>query len=660
MEQKFINKEIAGIKESNIEKLKQLFPSVFKDGQLDFDELKNQIGQFEKADTEKYEFNWVGKQEAKQNAISEISGVTLKYCPEESKEADTTENIYIEGENLKVLKLLRNNYANKIKMIYIDPPYNTGNDTFVYPDSFKKTNKESKEELGITKNGENVVNILKDNMYKNLKESSQYHSAWLSMMYPRLKIAQELLTDDGIIFISIDDNEQDNLRKLCSEIFGEDNFIACLPTVMNLKGNNDEYGFAGTHEYTLVYSKMPKTPIFNNMKIKNKEIIEKEWKKDEYGYYKLGTLKGGGENGARELRPNLYFPIYVSEDCDFSLELNEKCNIELLPISNGMEMTWRWSKEKILNERHNIVVENKNGNFTISRKIRPQDSVPSIKPKTLFYKESYSSGNGIKVIKELFENKRIFNYTKPIDLLCDFIEIATKPQENAIILDFFSGSGSTAHSIMKINSESTGNRKYIMVQLPELCEEKSEAYRAGYKNICEIGKERIRRAGAKIKEETNANIDYGFKVFKLDETNINWEKEEYKRNIDKYILNNGFIDDKQKEELMKDFVDEAKDIDIVYEILLRYYGMPLSAKIEKVQNLGERTYSIGGVIIVCLEDLITEELIDKLSNIDFAKLYLRDSSFKGENSLELKQNLMTRLNLQKDYKNEKTYKVEFI
>ena len=221
MEQKFISKEIEGIKENNLEKLKKLFPSVFKDGQVDFEELKNQLGNFDEVGQEKYEFNWVGKQEAKQNAISNIRGVTLKYCPEESKNADTTENLYIEGDNLKVLKLLRNNYANKIKMIYIDPPYNTGNDTFVYPDSFKKTDEESKEDVGITNNGEKVVNILKDNMYKNTKDSNKYHSAWLSMMYPRLKIAQELLSEDGVIFISIDDNEQENLKKMCNEIFGE-------------------------------------------------------------------------------------------------------------------------------------------------------------------------------------------------------------------------------------------------------------------------------------------------------------------------------------------------------------------------------------------------------------------------------------------------------
>ena len=272
----------------------------------------------------------------------------------------------------------------------------------------------------------------------------------------------------------------------------------------------------------------------------------------------------------------------------------------------------------------------------------------------------------------VFENGK-----KPIKLIKRLLE--TSLEKEFIVLDFFSGSASTAHACMDFNSDEKNNTKikYIMVQLPENLDERMKTTSGDEKKsieetirfldnikkpriLSEIGKERIRRAGSKIKAETNADIDYGFKVFKLDETNINWEKEEYKKNIDDYILRNGFIDDKQKEKLMKDFADGAKDIDIVYEILLRYYGMPLSAKIRKIEDIGPRTYSVGGVVIVCLEDIITKEIIDKLSNTNFAKLYLRDSSFKGEKSLELKQNLMTRLNLQKEYKDEKTYKVEFI
>lgn len=654
MDEKFISKEIEGIKETNLKKLKQLFPSAFKDGQVDFEELKNQLGNFEGVEEEKYEFNWVGKQEAKQNALSNINGVTLKYYPEESKNADTTENLYIEGDNLKVLKLLRNNYANKIKMIYIDPPYNTGNDTFVYPDSFKKTDAESKEDVGITKDGERVINILKDNMYKNTKDSNKYHSAWLSMMYPRLKVAQELLSEDGVIFISIDDNEQENLKKMCNEIFGEDNFVVTLIRKVMEGGKSDTIGIATEHEYCHVYLKTKGDGIYKKKSVRLSHYNKKDEYFEERGYYYLKPLENGGLGYVKSLD----YPI-LGPDGE-----------EIFPGgSNGNNgYRWVWSQEKYERAKSTGMIEFINSSkdkskykvyYKIYEKI-DTDGNPVIKelPFQSLYLDGYTNRQGVNELKSIFDKTRVFDYPKPISFLMELLSMSSR--NNDIILDFFSGSAGLAHACMQLNSEDNGNRKFIMVQLPEVCDENSEAYKAGYKNICEIGKERIRRAGEKIRQETNANIDYGFKVFKLGETNINWEKEEYKRKIDDYILKNGFLDEKHKEELMKDFENGAKDIDIVYEILLRYYGMPLSAKIDKLDNIGHRTYSIGNVVIVCLEDTITNDTIDELSKIDFSKLYLRDSSFKGEKSLELKQNLMTRLNLQKNYNDEKVYKVEFI
>ncbi len=670
MEQKFINKKIEGIKESNIEKLKRLFPSVFKDGQVDFDELRNQLGDFEEVGQEKYEFNWVGKQEAKQNAISEISGVTLKYYPEESKDAETTENLYIEGDNLKVLKLLRNNYANKIKMIYIDPPYNTGNDTFVYPDTFKKSDKESKEELGITQNGETVVNILKDNLYKNTKDSNKYHSTWLSMIYPRLKVARELLDENGAIFISIDDTEHCNLLKICNEIFGQEHYVTSIPRITKKQRSAQEHYMDISHDYIVCYAYGE-----NFNKIIERNIEDEKIEEDAIGKYIVGDTKA------------LVAPLSqgYSKGGDYDFEYN---GVVYKPVNkDNVRNRWLWTEER-MKAAAKLGILRANGKtireqLYIDKKFDEATNEMVDKDQRLIFHTSdfmenskYSNANG-SIDLEKLELKGVFNNPKPVELVKKLIEMILKDDE-VIVLDFFAGSSTTAQACIELNAEMNNSKiKYIMVQLQEDLQERIKNASSSEKKtievainllsnmnkplyITEIGKERIRRAATKIKEETNANIDYGFKVFKLGETNINWEKEEYKKNVDDYILRNGFIDEIQREELMKDFVDDAKDIDIVYEILLRYYGMPLSAKIEKIDNIGKRTYSIGGTVIICLEDTITNEIIDKLSNTDFAKLYLRDSSFKGEKSLELKQNLMTRLNLQKEYKDEKTYKVEFI
>jgi adenine-specific DNA-methyltransferase len=297
-------------------------------------------------------------------------------------------------------------------------------------------------------------------------------------MYPRLKLARNLLKDDGVIFISIDDNEVHNLRKICDEVFGESNFIAQLSAILNLKGNNDEYGFAGTHEYILVYNKVEKNTEFFNIPIKDKKEIERIWDIDNFGYYKSGTLKSGGENGTREKRPNLYFPIYVNkENKSFSIQDNISYTDILLPISyEGKDLTWRWSKNKIEKEKHNILLNiDNNGKIKIERKIRPQNNIPSVKPKSVFYKPEYSSGNGIKRIKELFDNTKVFSYSKPVEIIKDILGITTK--NNDIILDFFAGSGTTADAVMQLNAEDKGELKYICVQIPEKTDEKSEALR---------------------------------------------------------------------------------------------------------------------------------------------------------------------------------------
>lgn len=597
---------------NNIDKIGNLFPNVIKEGKIDFDALKQELSNdLIDNSKEKYQLTWPGKRNAILEANKNINK-TLRPINKKSINFDNTQNIYIEGDNLETLKILQESYLNKIKCIYIDPPYNTGHD-FVYLDNFNKNEKAELNESG-------QIDEYNNKLITNSETNGKFHSDWLSMIYSRIKLSRNLLREDGVIIISIDDNEQVNLKKICDEIFGEKNFIACLPTVMNLKGNNDEYGFAGTHEYTLVYSKNAKIPIFNNLKIKDDIKVNKEWNKDDYGYYKLGTLKGGGENGSRLLRPNLYFPIYVSNNCDFSLEKSKKFCNELFPISNGNEMTWRWSKEKIQKEKHNIIVEKKGKEFIIKRKIRPADGHnPSIKPKTLFYKESYSSGNGAKIIKELFNGKRIFNYSKPIELLSDFFEIMTSSNSSDIILDFFSGSASTAHATMKLNSEDNGNRKFIMVQLPEQCEQNSEAYKAGFRTICDIGEERIRRAAKKIKEETNADIDYGFRVYKVDSSNM---KDVYYEpsKLGQQQLNN----------LESNIKEDRTPEDLLTQVILDL-GLTLDLKIEEKEILNNKVYFVAqNNLVACFDNEINIDIIDEICKTQPLKVVFKESSFKND------------------------------
>lgn len=662
MENNKIKKEINDIVNDNLKALEQLFPSAVKDGQLDIKALKEELGDFEEVGIERYELNWVGKQNAKKVVQQGIGNKTLKFVAKDSKNADSTENIYIEGDNLEVLKLLRQNYYNSIKMIYIDPPYNTGND-FVYNDTFKMDKEESDK-------AEGIISENNEKLQKNQKSTNRYHANWLNMMYPRLKLARDLLTDDGVIFISIDDNEQANLKRLCDEIFGEENFVGELPTIMNLKGNNDEFGFSGTHEFTIVYAREKNFLELNNFPINEEEL--EDWEEDEFGKYKRGAnLKSTGINAPREKRPNLFFPIYIDDNDDiFVTEDNNKPQkfngnlITLYPITDEQEMSWRWSKSKFKNELENIIVS-RSKNVNIYKKQRPMlGDLPSKKPKTLFYKPEYSSGNGTIQIKSLF-NKKLFSNPKPIELLKDFIILGGN--KNLIILDFFSGSATTAHAVMQLNSEDNGNRKYIMVQLPETTDEKSEAFKAGYKNIAEIGKERIRRAGEKIKqeiEEYNSNLklgeepkkvpDIGFKVFKVDNTNIKWYDLENFNEESQYSF-----DDPDS----LDFVLGSNDIDIVYEIMLRQNDIPLSERLEVLTDIGNRTYLYASTYLICLETEITEEMVEKLASLDPLpiKFVFRDSAFKDNISLKDETFRKLRSLIERNSGESKvSYRVEFI
>ncbi len=594
----------------NIFALKKIFPDIFTEDKIDFDKLKYELGEYIDYSAEKYSFTWPGKSQAIRESQKQSTG-TLRPVYEESKNWDITKNIYIEGDNLEVLKLLQKGYYNKIKMIYIDPPYNTGSD-FVYSDDYS----------------DNLDNYLKlthqiddddsnSRLSTNVESDGRFHSNWLNMMYPRLKLVRNLLTDDGVVFISIDDNEVDNLKKLCNDIFGELNFIAQLPTVMNLKGNNDQFAFAGTHEYTIVYAKSYDDCKINEFKLVGEDLAT--WSEDEFGPYKRGAnLKSTGINAPRSKRPNLFFPIFIEKKSGKSIKWSLKpfkdCD-EIYPITDGKEMSWRWSKDKFNNEPHNVIVNREEDKISIYKKQRPANGkIPTKKPKSLFYKPEYSSGNGTSEVKKLF-NHKVFDFPKPVDLIKDLIEIGS--DDDSIILDLFAGSSTLSQAIFKINSDYESNRSFISIQLPELLDESTDAFNLGYKNICEIGKERIRRAGDKIVEESgNANLDIGFKVFKLDSSNLEkWDPD---------------YNDIQQSLLIDKIKTGRFNEDLVYEIMLKS-GIDLTLSIEKYNNV----YSIGfGSLVICLEDNITKEIANEILSISkdsyYTKVVFKDSGFASD------------------------------
>ena len=518
----------------------------------------------------------------------------------------------------------------------LDSPYNTGND-FVYNDTFKMDKEESDK-------AEGIISENNEKMQKNQKSTNRYHANWLNMMYPRLKLARDLLTDDGVIFISIDDNEQANLKRLCDEIFGEENFVGEFIWKKKQGGGNDSSKIVLEHEYVISYSR-------NN--IQSKIYLDKKYKldnslypfKDENGEYGLITLDKSS--------------LGYIESLDFEIKAKEGNSYFPRNKKGEKKFRWRWGKEKVQKEFEKLVF--KEGKV-YTKYYRPE----GVTPRSLLIDAIYGrTETGNDDIKELFVNLNPFSYPKPVKLLNHFISIGT--DKNDIILDFFSGSATTAHAVMQLNSEDNGNRKYIMVQLPETTDEKSEAFKAGYKNIAEIGKERIRRAGEKIKqeiEEYNSNLklgeepkkvpDIGFKVFKVDDTNIKWYNLENFNEESQYSF-----DDPDS----LDFVLGSNDIDIVYEIMLRQNDVPLSESLEVLTDIGNRTYLYASTYLICLETEITEEMVEKLASLEPLpiKFVFRDSAFKDNISLKDETFRKLRSLIERNSGESKvSYRVEFI
>ena len=635
MENNKIKRDINNVVNDNLKALEQLFPSAIKDGQLDVKALKEELGDFEEVGNERYELNWAGKQNAKKIVQQGIGNKTLKFVEKDSKNADTTENIYIEGDNLEVLKLLRQNYYNSIKMIYIDPPYNTGND-FVYNDTFKMDKEESDK-------AEGIISENNEKLQKNQKSTNRYHANWLNMMYPRLKLARDLLTDDGVIFISIDDNEQANLKRLCDEIFGEENFVSELIWKSKSGGANDSRFFATDHEYVIVFAKNSNNLVINVDK--NAIVTTIYNQKDEKGSYSLDRLDKQS--------------ICYSKSLDYEIK-DEKGN-SYYPKHKDIKnpnATWRWSKETVKQRYDELVF--KDGNV-YTKNYKKEGSIA----RSLLIDERFGrTRTGKTDFTSLFD-RPYFSAPKPHKLISYFLDISIEKYD--IILDFFSGSATTAHAVMQLNSEDNRNRKYIMVQLPETTDEKSEAFKAGYKNIAEIGKERIRRAGEKIKqeiEEYNSNLklgeepkevpDIGFKVFKVDDTNIKWYDLENFNEESQYSF-----DDPDS----LDFVLGSNDIDIVYEIMLRQNDVPLSESLEVLTDIGNRTYLYASTYLICLETEITEEMVEKLASLDPLpiKFVFRDSAFKDNISLKDETFRKLRSLIERNSGESKvSYRVEFI
>jgi adenine-specific DNA-methyltransferase len=574
--------ESKDIVSENISKLREIFPDIFTEDKVDFDKLKMDLGEYVDDSHEKYTFTWPGKTQAIKESQKQSTG-TLRPCKDESENWDTTQNLYIEGDNLEVLKLLQKSYYNKIKMIYIDPPYNTGND-FIYHDNYEDNMNNYLELTNQTNDGQKITT--------NTETKGRFHSNWLNMMYPRLKLARNLLKDEGVIFISIDDNEADNLKKICDEIFGEDNFIAMICQKSRGGISNDKI-ISENHNYQLFYAKNKGIIHENRFKygVKKTEKDFKRFNKNDdngKGFYSLNPVSGPG--GARKGNPHYEFL--------------------------GVTGYFRFSKERMSKMYEEGKIVKVNGN--LYQKTYLNDLKDNVKKISTWWDNVGTTSTGTTLIKNLFPEVPvpIFDHPKPIELIELMIEYCNF-NENDIILDFFSGSSTTANAILDYNSKENTNYKFIMVQIPEPTNPKMEAYQAGYKNICEIAKERIRRVGDKIINETgNENLDIGFKVFKLDSSNLEKWDPDY-NNIQQSLT---------VDQIKKDRTDE----DLVYEIMLKY-GIDLTLPIKPENNI----YSIGyGALIVCLDNNITKKIAEDILNIandsSISRVVFKDSGFASD------------------------------
>ena len=610
----------------NLEALYRLAPSCFteaeddrkeainveKDGKqvrmaINFNTLRELLGDTIVDDNEElYAFTWPGKQAARREAAAPITD-TLRPMPEDSEDWDKTENLYIEGDNLRVLKLLQKGYMGKVKMIYIDPPYNTGND-FVYHDDFAIDN-----EQYLLDSGDQDEDGFR--YRKNLNSNGRFHSDWCSMIYSRLLVARSLLTEDGVIFISIDDHEVGNLRKICDEVFGESNFVASI----NWKGRGgrqDSKYYAVIHEYILCYAKNI-DKFEAREEIKEGDVYPKYDEKTKR-FYKTQLLRKWGSNSLRENRPNLYYPIIAPDGSQVYPTIFVE-NEDRSALQSAIEGRWRWSAstlEKARLEGRIELVKNKYGYWVGYERIyAPLEGEEKTKKYTTWIDDT---SNGTDVLKQLFGGKSPFDYSKSPTLILHFLKMSNL-NNNDLILDFFSGSATTAHAVMQLNAEDGGKRKYICVQLPEKTPEDSEARKAGYATIPEIAKERIRRAGRKIREDSPIaaqNLDTGFRVFQLDSGNF----EDVEKSPNDY--NQAQLD------LFTDNIKANRtDLDLLFGAMLAW-GVQLSLSMETEEVDGCKVYSVdGNSLVACFAEGITEKVVRTIAAKRPLRVLFRDSCF---------------------------------
>ena len=581
---------------------------------VNFELLKQMLSPDVVDGDEAYEFTWVGKKAAIVEANKPIRK-TLRPCVAESKDWDNTENLYIEGDNLEVLKLLQESYLGKVKMIYIDPPYNTGKDAFVYFDQFEMDEDEYNE--GISRYDEDG-NL---NFSQNPETNARFHSAWCSMIYPCLFLSRNLLTNDGVIFISIDNHEVDNMLKICDEIFGASNRIACIVNINNPKGRSDEKNIATAHEYIVVYQK--NEAILSGFE--PEENVTKRYSKvdKKCNRYRHIDLRKTGDSDRREDRPKMFYYFYFNQETgEFYPSYDENTSdewIKIIPMKDdGSFGRWRVGIETANSRKEFLepIYMSVKKRWTVMERDYLSDEL-RVKATTAWTYKDLNSERGTEQFVDLGFDKNIFPRPKPLGTILRPLLLST--QKDDVVLDFFSGSATTAHAVMQLNAEDGGHRKFIMVQLPEKCDEASEAYKAGYKNICEIGKERIRRAGDKIKSEspmTTQDLDIGFRVLKLDDTNMK----------DVYYAPDDY-DQGMLAGLESNIKDDRTDLDLLFGCLIDW-GLPLSLpyKSEQLGGCTVHTYNDGD-LIACFDANIPESVVKEIAQRKPLRAVFRDSGF---------------------------------
>lgn len=632
-----LNMQTTNIVDENIKRIGELFPNCLTERlndegkpevAIDFDQLRQELSKdIVEGAEERYQFTWPDKRNAIRLANAPTTD-TLRPCREESVDFDNTQNLYIEGDNLQVLKLLRENYLGKVKMIYIDPPYNTGRN-LIYKNNFISSYEDYMTNSGET---DEIGNLL----FVNSDANGRFHTDWLNMIYPRLKVSKDLLAQDGIIVLTIDDCEIETVTMIMNEVFGSENHLATVVIKNNPSGRSTVKGFSINHEYALFYSKSDSATL-GRMKHSDEQVSRYK-EKDNTGFYEWENFRKNGTDSDRMDRPKQYYPIVLNTqsnklkvpDMHWDDRNKEYCidevisanEIVLLPKSgDGIEKVWKYGIDRTKSIIDDILVKKQNGRYELYRKKYLNDE--GSLPRTWWDKPDYSArDNGTRTLTNIFGPVKLFDFPKAPEAVKDSI-IASNVQGDDIVLDFFSGSATTAHAVMMLNAEDSGRRRFIMVQLPEPSMKDSEAYKAGYKNICEIGKERIRRAGEKIKEEsplTTQDLDTGFRVLKLDSSNMQ----------DVYYTPAEFDEQKLFDDNIKPDRLGNDGEDLLFQTMIEL-GIELSAKIEKRSIAGKAVWSVSdGYLMACFDEDVNETTITEIARQHPYYFVMRDSSLAND------------------------------